>query len=128
MGVYIMFKGLGDIMRVGELAYIFLIIGIIVGVIKGLAILSRTAGRLVDRASTLDDSFRNYALGWLIVLGLPGVFLILGMIGLSIFLKLLLGVFNHPEFFGIIRIAVGSALVSGSLIFWHRLRQLCKQN
>ncbi|MDJ0625187.1 MAG: hypothetical protein QNJ31_02320 [Candidatus Caenarcaniphilales bacterium] len=106
----------------GILVIISIIASLAIGFAKGKFVLQKTAQRSLDAAIKLENTIINCLLGWLKVLGVRGILVISLMIGLGIFLG---GDFSPFNSFGrgLLRIAIGIALLIGSLRFWTELKE-----
>ncbi len=97
-----------------------LILAFAVGAAKGKFVLAKSAQRSIAAAEALEDNNTNRALGWAKAWGLRGFILISVMIALGVFLGSDYSPLN-AMWRGLVRIAIGSALLIGSLNFWFNL-------
>ena len=106
---------------VGLSLLLFLALALTIGFFKGKFLLSKSANRSIEAARKLENNLVNCFFGWAKAWGWRG-FLIIGlMIALGIFLGGNYSPFNSLTR-GLIRIAIGMALLIGSQNFWLKLK------
>ena len=110
MGLLLLYRGLGLLHAShSEVSLLLLISALLIGHLKSRFILSKTVAKLSMRLSTLPLPLRAFQ-----IYPPPYLFLIAGMIGLSTLFRFL----SLPDaVHGFIKIAIGSALLNGSLHF-----------
>jgi hypothetical protein len=111
IGLFLMRKGLFYIALAGEQSSIlFVVLGLVIGFFKGRFVLAKSARRMTQRILTLPEPFR-----WSQVYPLSYYFLIGGMMAMGICLK---WIPIAPQYRGLIDLAIGSALINGSVIYF----------
>lgn len=96
-----------------QAALIILVFALFLGFIKGKYVLAKTADRVIKRLYVLPPSFKFFQ-----VYSKQYYILILSMIGLGVCMN----VFGlHSDLRGCIDVAIGSALVNSSLIYFRQL-------
>lgn len=107
--------------KIGLPLLLFIFLASLIGFLKGKFFLSKSTKRSIEATMKLEDSLANCFLGWAKAWGLRG-FLIIGlMIALGVFFG---GNYSPFDSFGrgLIRIAIGIALLIGSQSFWLKLK------
>jgi len=95
-----------------QVATCLIAVGLLLGFIKGRFVLSKTVARVVERILSLSLPIRLgdvYAKSY--------YFLILGMMGLGLFMRFAP---IWQDIRGLIDIAVGSALINGAMLYFRR--------
>lgn len=114
VGVSLLYRGLT---MIGEVAYMAPALAI--GYLKGRFVLKKSALRIVNRLKKLDEPVR-----WIDLYGKANWIVLLIMAGLGMFFRFATGIVP-VEVRGFICIAVGTALLQGSTIYYresHALR------
>lgn len=106
----------------GALVIISIVASLGIGFAKGKFVLQKTAQRSLNAAVELENTIINCFLGWIKVLGIRGILVISLMVGLGILFG---GDFSPLNSFsrGLLRIAIGVALLVGSIRFWAELKE-----
>ena len=97
------------------------VLAAIIGFAKGKFLLSKTASRSITNSHRLEDNTQNLFLGWARIMGVRGLIMISLMLALGFFLA---GPFSPLDGFGrgLLRIAIGTALLIGSFSLWSGIR------
>lgn len=110
-GFFLMRKGLFLTVHAGEqVSLIFVAAALIVGYLKGKFVLAKTARRMLQHILTLPTP-----LPWRRIYPFSYFLLIAAMFGMAALLNILP---IPPQFRGFIDIAIGSALINGSMIYF----------
>ncbi|MDX1919602.1 MAG: hypothetical protein SFU25_02580 [Candidatus Caenarcaniphilales bacterium] len=112
---------------VGAIMIGSVLLALAIGFGKGKFVLQKTAQRSIDAIKELEDKLIHWFIGWAKVLGIRGFIVIGLMIGLGILLASDISPLNSFGR-GLVRIAIGSALLVGSLRFWSELKDNIKVN
>lgn len=123
MGLYILTKGFWNIIgKLSDLHISIIILTVTIGLLKGYFVLGKYANKSLRSEAFQNLEPDNYLLGWTSIINLRTGILIVSMILLSLIVNYISVMINLTYVMGLVRIAIGIALLIGSLFYWLTLR------
>lgn len=125
LGLAIIFRGIGSLIGFGsdiKLVSILLIVFFVLGLAKGIFVIGKYFKKNINLLNNMQDNVFNYIFGWTKVFNFRNLLIMLLMMTLGIICAVLFEKLDWILALGLLRITVGTALMSSSIAYWQQVK------
>ena len=125
LGLAIIFRGIGTIIAFGsdmKQLSIWLIVFFVLGLAKGIFVIGKYFRKNINLLDNMQNTVVNYMFGWVKVFNFRNLLIMLLMMTLGITCAVLFEKLDWLLALGLLRITVGTALMSSSMPYWQQVK------